>query len=142
MECAFRSNLTRFLVVLAVFALFLVLPPFVGGQATSGVTGVVTDQSGAIIVGAEVELANSAIAFSATTTTNGSGAYQFLHVPPGTNYRLTFTKDQFRTVTLSNLDLGVGVTETKNASLEVGSTTEKVEVEAIGEGTVNTVDAN
>ena len=39
--------------------LLLFLPASAFGQATSGVTGVVTDASGAIIVGAEARFENS-----------------------------------------------------------------------------------
>src|ERR1700728_1195278 len=119
-----------------VTALFLVLPAGVAGQATSGLTGVVSDESGAIIVGAEARLENSETAFSATTVTNREGEYQFLHVPPGAHYRLTVSKGNFRTVTLSDLGVGVGVTETKDVKLEIGKTSETVEVTSAGEGTV------
>jgi hypothetical protein len=126
---------------LAVIGLLLVVPSFLAAQATSGVTGVVTDQSGAVVAGTEVKLTNPATGFSATTTTNDLGAYEFRHVIPGT-YTLTFSKDKFRTVTVSNFSLGVSVVETKNARLEVGKTSETIEVKASGEGTVNTVDAS
>ena len=111
-------------------------------QATSGITGVITDSSGAVVVGASVKLTNAATAFSAATTTNDVGAYQFLRVPPGGGYVLTFTKDQFRPVSISNLSLGVSVVETRDARLTVGNTSETVEVTASGEGTVNTIDAS
>ncbi|HLM80934.1 MAG TPA: TonB-dependent receptor [Terriglobales bacterium] len=125
-----------------VLVLVLSLPTFLSAQASSGLAGVVTDSSGAVVAGAEVKLTNSATAFSASTTTNGAGGYQFLHVPPGEGYTLTVSKTQFRTVTIEQLSLGVSVTETRNATLVVGSTGETIEVTASGEGTVNTVDAS
>ena len=90
-------------VCLLVSVLVLSLPTFLSAQATSGLAGVVTDSSGAVVAGADVKLTNSATAFSATATTNGAGAYQFLHVPPGDGYKLTVSKTQFRTVTVSEL---------------------------------------
>ena len=118
-----------------------IIPATVPAQATSGVTGVVTDESGAVVVGVKVTLTNPATSFSASTTTNSEGAYKFLNIVPAT-YRLSFSKDTFRTVTVSNVELGVAVTETRNATLAVGNTTETIEVTASGEGTVNTVDAS
>ena len=111
-------------------------------QATSGVVGVVTDASGAVVVGADVKLTNAATAFSSETTTNSAGVYQFLHVPPGTGYVLAVSKSSFRTASISNLSLGVAATETQNVKLELGKVNETVEVQASGEGTVNTIDAS
>lgn len=111
-----------------------------GAQATSGLTGIVTDASGAIVVGAQAKLSNALTAFSATTTTDSAGGYQFLHVPPGQGYTLTIMRAQFRTATVSDLSLGVGVTETRNVKLEIGDVSEVVEVKAASEGTVNTID--
>jgi hypothetical protein len=111
-------------------------------QATSGLIGVITDSSGAVVVGAQVKLENPETAFSAATVTNREGVYQFLHIPPGGHFRLTVNKEQFRAVSVSDLAIGVGVTETRDVKLQVGNATETVEVTAVGEGTVNTVDAS
>jgi hypothetical protein len=141
MQSVVRSVVPRILLGLFTLVLFCGLPVFLAAQATSGVTGVVTDESGALLVGARVTLSNSATGFSATTTTNSDGAYMFLHMLPAT-YTLSFSKDTFRTVTISNVELGVSVVETENAKLPVGDRTERVEVTASGEGTINTVDAS
>ncbi len=111
-------------------------------QATSGITGVVVDASGAILPGADVKLTNAHTAFSSATKTNDVGVYQFSNVPPATGYVLSVTRAQFRTASYSNLSLGVGVTETRNVKMEVGNVSEVVEVTAAGEGTVNTIDAS
>ena len=102
-------------VKIAVFALFCCAPAVLAAQATSGITGVVTDSSGAVVVDAQVELSNPATAFSATARTNSVGAYQFASVPPGPGYTLTFTKQSFRNVVVTNVSLEVGVTETRDA---------------------------
>jgi hypothetical protein len=111
-------------------------------QATSAVTGVVIDQSGGVITGVKVTLNNARTGFEFYTLTNQEGTYQFLLVPPGSGYTLTFSKDDFNTLLVASLELGVGVTETKNARLQVGSTQQKVEVVAEGEGSLNTTDAS
>ena len=86
-------------------------------------------------------LVNPATGFSASTTTNSEGMYKFLQIQPAT-YRITISKENFRTVTISNLELGVGVVETRNAKLPLGQTSETIEVTASGEGSVNTVDTS
>lgn len=61
----FRFSRARRRWVLLITVLSLVIPVSVTGQATSGLTGVVTDASGAVIVGAEVRLGISTLRFLA-----------------------------------------------------------------------------
>lgn len=112
------------------------------GQATSGVTGVVTDQSGALVPGATVTLTNDKTGYNKQTTTDDQGVYQFIQVPPGDGYKLSFVKQNFRTLEIAGVYLGVSVTETRNAQLVVGATTQQIEVMISGEGTINTTDAS
>lgn len=128
--------------ILLLTIVLLVLPAWVAGQAHSGLTGVITDASGAVVVGAEVRLEKPDAAFSAAIITNREGEYQFLHVAPGQHYRLTVNKDRFRPMTLFDLEIGVGVTETRDVKLQIGNANETVEVTAEGEGSVNTSDAS
>jgi hypothetical protein len=114
----------------------------VAAQATSGVTGIVTDQTGGVLASAHVTLTNPNTGFVRETTTNSIGSYQFLTVPPGDGYTLSFAKDNFRTFVVNGLYLGVGVVETRDAQLQVGTTSQKVEVTASGEGTIDTTDAS
>jgi hypothetical protein len=138
----FRSVLIRLARVSLTATLLLVQPSPLAAQATSGLTGVVTDASGAVVVGANVRLENPDTAFAADTTTNRQGEYQFLHVAPAAHYRLTVTKENFRITSLADLGIGVGVTETRDVKLLIGNATETVEVTAGGEGSVNTIDAS
>jgi len=110
-------------------------------QQSSGVSGVVSDNSGGTVSGVTVALDNSKLGLHATTTTNDIGYYQFLRVTPDSGFELTFTKDGFRKFVLSNVILGVGTVETRNVALELGSVTQSVEVQATGEATLNTTDA-
>ena len=136
-----RLSLTFLVRILFAGAVICGLQGLVAAQATSGVTGVVTDPSGAVVDGAEVTLSNLATGFSATTTTNSEGVYKFLQIVPAT-YEIKFSKDKFRTVTIAGVELGVSVVETKNVKLSIGNASETVEVAASGEGSINTVDAS
>ncbi len=142
MYSLFRAVLIRVALVSLITAVLLVRPDPLAAQATSGLTGVVTDASGAVVVGANVKLENPDTAFAADTTTNRQGEYQFLHVAPAAHYRLTVTKENFRITSLADLGIGVGVTETRDVKLLIGNATETVEVTAGGEGSVNTIDAS
>src|SRR5690349_15511683 len=52
-------------------------------MTTGGITGVVVDPNNAIIVHARVSLKNMARGTTEQTTTNNSGAYQFVLLEPG-----------------------------------------------------------
>jgi hypothetical protein len=121
-------------------ALLTVLP--VRAQEVSGVTGVVLDKSGLAVGGVAVALDNAKTGLHLETTTNEQGSYQFLRVPPGQGYKLTFAKDGFRKLELSDVALGVETTSTRNATLEVGQVTQTVEVQASAAETLNTTDAS
>jgi hypothetical protein len=110
-------------------------------QDNSSVTGVVTDQSGAVVPDANVTLQNSSIGFSSTKTTNAIGAYEFSNVPPASNYSLVFSKSGFSGLTIDKIALNVGTKETRDAQLRVGDNKVSVEVVASSAETLNTTDA-
>ena len=114
----------------------------VSAQSNSSVTGLVTDSSGGIVIGADVKLTDAGAGYLRETKTNGSGVYEFLQVPPGPNYSLSFSKDGFRTLTMESINLSVNTKETRDAQLQVGDTKITVEVASrVGE-TLNTTDAS
>jgi len=110
-------------------------------QQISAVRGVVSDKSGGVVSGVSVALDNAPLGLHETTTTNEWGFYQFLRQAPGQGYVLTFTKEGFTKMVLGNIALGVSATETRNVTLEVGTVTQSIQVEASGEATLNTTDA-
>ena len=121
---------------------FLLVASFpLHAQQFSAVSGIVSDKSGGVVSGVTVELDNSQLGLHQTTTTNDLGFYQFLRQAPGQGYSLTFSKEGFAKLVVSNISLGVSTTETRNVSLEVGAVTQSISVEAAGEATLNTSDA-
>jgi len=66
--------------VLAVLAL---LASWATAQSTSLLNGSVSDPSGAAVAGAKITLTEPATGLQRITTSNASGLYQFLDVPPG-----------------------------------------------------------
>ena len=107
---------------------------------TTSVRGIVLDKMGAAIAGARVSISDTRQALQREVQTDDSGEYRFLALPPGT-YILTVEKVGFRKSLQTNLELPVNVAVTSNVTLEVGSTSEKIEVSAEAE-TVNTTDAS
>ncbi|HZC21981.1 MAG TPA: carboxypeptidase-like regulatory domain-containing protein, partial [Candidatus Binatia bacterium] len=115
----------RAMVVLMALAL---LAQFAAAQATSALNGTVTDPSGAAVASASIILTEAATGFERKTTSNASGLYQFLEVPPG-NYRLEATAKGFGRFVASNVTLVVKLPSTMNIKFEVAGGTTEVTVE-------------
>lgn len=97
-------------------------------QSTSGtVLGTLTEQSGAAVTNTRVMLTNMGTGDTRQATTNGSGFYQFVNVPPGT-YRVTAAKQGFKTITREPVELQVESSVEINLQLEVGSESQEVTV--------------
>lgn len=110
-------------------------------QSTSAVTGIVTDPNGAILSGVAVKLSNESTGVNLDTKTNDDGVYLFSKVPPAQGYTLTFTASGFETLVVTNVPLGVGVTETHSVQLTIGQVSNTVTVTAEQGPTLNTTDA-
>ncbi len=107
---------------------------------TTSVRGTIIDKSGAAIVGATVTLDHNGQALHHQTKTSATGEYEFLGLPPGT-YTITVEMAGFRKWEDKALQLLVNSPSTQNVTLEVGTTTETVEVSAQAV-TLNTTDAS
>lgn len=93
------------------------------------VNGTVTDASGAAIPGASVTIVNSATNIAYQSQTTSSGDYTVPTLPVGT-YQLRIESQGFKTATRSGIVVTAGSTVTVNAQLEIGATTESIEVAA------------
>jgi hypothetical protein len=124
-----------------VLLLSLLMPAFLAGQEVASLTGVVTDKTGAVLADAAVSLVDTKTNSTYQTKTNSAGAYTLPKVLPGPGYKLTFTKDGFASVTVTDIYLAVGATHTQNAQLQVGPRSETVEVNGEGANvSLNTTD--
>jgi len=100
-----------------------------GQSSTSSLRGSVSDQLGAVVVGAKVSLTNPGTGFSQSTTTDNLGAYQFLQIPPGT-YTLTVSMAGFATIKQQNLVLQVNVPTTANVAMKVMAEASIIDVQS------------
>jgi len=98
------------------------------GQATDGnIVGTVTDQSGAAVPNATVEITSVGTNVKTTTTSDEAGEYRFNNLLAG-NYDLKITRTGFTTSTLRNIGVALNKTLTANISLQVGDVATTVEV--------------
>jgi hypothetical protein len=113
------------------FVLFLVVaiafatPSF--GQTFGQITGLVTDSSGGVLVGAEVTVTNPQTSFTRTENTNDSGLYTFLNLLPGL-YNVKVSAQGFQGAIRNNVELQVQQVARLDFQLKVGAVTEAVEV--------------
>lgn len=98
-------------------------------QTDAAVSGTVADPSGAKVVGAIVTANNVATGVRTPVSTNEAGVYTMPPLPPG-SYTFTAEHEGFRKASVDGVVLSVGTVLTLNLSLEIGSTTESVEVHA------------
>src|SRR5712672_1153780 len=110
---------------------------------TATVSGVITDQSGAVVAGVEVRVTNTDTNVSATATSNEAGVYVVTGLKPGP-YRIKVKKDGFNQIDLTDFTLNVQDDISRNFVLRVGSTSESISVEGKAEsietsGSVSTV---
>ncbi len=112
-----------------VWCLFLALPLLAGAQGQGSITGTVTDPSGAVVISAQVKVADPATGFARTTTTDSEGHYAISSLRPA-DYNVTVTAPSFRTFTENEVTLLADQVLTLNPKLALGNASEVVEVHA------------
>ena len=131
-----RTALPLFLLVLCLLA--LVASSF-GQTETATLSGLITDPQGKVVPGVAVEVTNVDTNVSVHHTTNGDGLYVVVDLKPG-RYRVSFTKEGFRRIDLTDLVLNVQDVLSRNFQLQLGPVMASITVVA-DEAKVNTTDA-
>lgn len=117
--------------IVAFFLSMLIFSLPSGAQQTLGaITGTVTDQSGAGVPDAMVKVSNAATNLEVVGHTKSNGSYVVPELPAGT-YRLTITKQGFKTETHTEVLVNGNRTTTVDASLALGAVSSVVEVNAV-----------
>lgn len=94
---------------------------------TASITGTVTDASGAVVPNAKVTATNVATNLTYTATTNESGLYNLRFLPVG-QYTVSTETQGFKRTILGPFGLEVNQTARVDVQLEVGETTQSIEV--------------
>ena len=110
------------------FCFCLVLTSHARAQETlGGITGTVTDHSGAVIPDATVTISGDQTKLTRTVQTTDTGAYNFVNLPIGT-YTITVTHPSFQTLSIPSIQVQADRTATVNAALDIGKVTDTVQV--------------
>lgn len=99
----------------------------VSAFAQQAILGTVTDNTGAVISGAQVEAQNLATGIESNTKTNAAGIFEFPALSIG-HYKVTVAMSGFATGTAPDVDLLVGARQQVNFSLKPGKTSQTIEV--------------
>jgi hypothetical protein len=94
------------------------------------IRGTVTDSAGAVMAGVEVTATNSGTGLVKTTKTGASGEYEFLQLAAPGTYSVAAQEKGFKSFRANDIHVGLNQTYLLNISLEVGTVSETVIVEA------------
>ncbi len=111
--------------------LLLLVPTLFSQSLTTGdIAGTVTDSTKGVVPNAKVALKSLDTGLAENAVTNLAGDYRFKLLKPG-RYVVTVTQSGFQTSTL-NTEVSVGNISTVNVTLEVGQTSQTIEVSDAG----------
>src|SRR5436309_1894889 len=96
-------------------------------QTTGRIAGMVKDAQGAVIIGAQVSIENPATADKHSVTTDTSGNYSILQLPPGA-YDVRISVPGFTPAVFHAVTIGLAETSTINASLQIAQSSVAVTV--------------
>lgn len=117
------------LAVLSIVSACLALSTGARAQTTQGITGVVTDATGAVIPKARVTVHNEATGIDQTVITTGTGNYSAPFLNPGV-YDVTAEATDFKPIKKTSITLLTDQTVQVNFALSPGNVTQEVTVNA------------
>src|SRR5258708_22412019 len=118
----------RWSLIASVCALVLCLSVCLYGQALSGITGTVTDATGAVGPDAKVTVTNQATQVASHATTSSAGTYNVTGLIPGT-YTVQIEVPGFQLSVHNGVGVDVGKVSTVDASLQTGQVSQTLEVQ-------------
>jgi hypothetical protein len=123
-------QMIRVLTVALVFSAAFLLPgaSYAQYHVNGTISGTITDPSGAAISGATVTATNTLNGTSQSTKTNPNGSYLFSDMAPAT-YSIKVENQGFQTCVTQGLVLDPAASRTFSCALQVGSTSQTVEVQ-------------
>ncbi len=124
----FTTPRMRSLFVLLALCVLAGVPAF-AQMETATLSGVIQDPNGGVVPGVEVIATRIETGTAMTTKTNGAGIYFFTGLMPG-HYHLMVRKPGFKEIAIKEFQLSLQDKLEQNFSLEVGSVSETVTVEA------------
>ncbi|MBM3795284.1 MAG: TonB-dependent receptor [Acidobacteria bacterium] len=117
------------MIVRGLLVLSVLFAHLLTAQTQSRLAGLVTDDTGAVVVGAKGTARNVQTGVATEATTSEAGNYLFPALIPG-GYEVTVEMTGFKKVVQGGITLETGITRTADLRLTVGAVTETIEVKA------------
>ena len=111
-------------VILVILLPLLFSSAFAQGER-GALDGIVTDQTGAVVAGAEVTVTHTETNIETKTTTTDAGVYRLSSLPAG-KYKITVRANGFQTAVLNDVNLFVAQTLTVDIKLTPGQVAETI----------------
>jgi len=129
---SFRSShpVSKFVTVIVLFgALFLQLPKNHAQTFRGGISGAVTDPSGAAVPGAQIVAVNTGTGVSHTTISSSAGEFAFQDLPLG-SYMISAESSGFQNIKIDKVPVTAGVIYSLTIKLNVAQQATTIEVSA------------
>jgi hypothetical protein len=111
------------------FVCFGLAPSALAQYTTARLSGVITDSSGAVVVGATITIRDVGTGYTQTTSSTPAGQYAFPSLPVG-NYQITVSMAGYTSYVQKGIVLSLGQAATQNVQLQVGMISQQVVVNA------------
>ncbi|HEV2136084.1 MAG TPA: carboxypeptidase-like regulatory domain-containing protein [Terracidiphilus sp.] len=119
----------------------LAIRPAAAQTFAGSISGTVTDATGAVVVGAKLQLQNTNTKDTRLETSDQNGSYHFTNLLPGT-YEISASAAGFKDFLQTAMTLNANTAAIVDIHLEVGNAQERVEVSASGAVLLDTASAN
>src|SRR5580704_15915518 len=125
-RCRPGRQFARYALFVLLFAAFA---PRMCAQDLASISGMVSDQSGAAVSGADVNVKNDDTGLVRNAVSDGSGRFRVFSLPVG-EYEIHARKQGFADVVRSGLHLVIGEDAKVDLTLQVGQVSQEIRVEA------------
>ncbi len=120
------KSFTRVAFLSMLLSLCLAFQSYAQTIVTGGISGTITDPTGATVPDAALTLSSNSTADTYSTVSSATGGYLFSLLKPG-DYTLTVKKDGFKTIS-EKVNVLLGQNSAVNIAMELGSSSTTVEV--------------
>ena len=122
-----RSRMCGWCVAITIACLISLTQHTGFAQASAGITGTITDPSGAVVTNAKVTITNEQTSVVANTVSSSAGTYSFKGLLPG-HYAVAVDASGFKKEERRGVTIEVSTTATFDFSLSTGTANETVQV--------------
>ena len=118
----------RFCIAILPFFFFAFAPRASAQQTLGGITGIISDDSGAVVPAATVTIVGDQTKLTRSVETSDTGSYSVVNLPIG-SYTIAVTHTGFQTLSIPSIQVQADRTATVNGTLKIGEVGQTITVE-------------